>query len=107
MLCNGFLFRVPGVGWRIKSGIMRRMDSNELFARLSYPTLRAQYEAIREEHRKKTEGINPTTSCGAVEGSMYTWIGFEKYVWMPEQTVDGVLYPKIAVKRGTSTELKI
>lgn len=84
-----------------------RMDSNELFAKLSDANLRAQYEAIREEHIKKTEGINPITSCSAVEPSMYSWIGFEKYVWMLEQTVDGVLYPKIAVKRGASVELKI
>lgn len=86
---------------------MSRMDSNELFAKMSDANLRAQYEAIREEHIKKTEGINPTTSCNIVEQSMYSWIGFERYVWMPEQTVDGVLYPKIAVKRGASVELKI
>lgn len=86
---------------------MRRMDSDQLFARLSDERLRAQYETIRNEHRNKTKGINPTTSCDLVEPAMYSWIGFEKYVWMPEQTVDGILYPKIAVKRSSSMELKI
>ena len=95
MLCKEFLFRVPGIG----------MDSDVLFKRLSDPALRSQYEAIRDEHIRSVEGLNPTTSCDLVEGAMYSWIGFEKYEWMPEQVVNGVVYPKIAVKRGKTVSL--
>lgn len=84
---------------------LSRMDSDVLFKRLSDPALRSQYEAIRDEHIRSVEGLNPTTSCDLVEGAMYSWIGFEKYEWMPEQVVNGVVYPKIAVKRGKNVFL--
>lgn len=84
---------------------LSRMDSDVLFKRLSDPALRSQYEAIRDEHIRSVEGLNPTTSCDLVEGAMYSWIGFEKYEWMPEQVVNGVVYPKIAVKRGKNVSL--
>lgn len=36
---------------------------------------------------------------------MYSWIRFRRYKWMKEETVKGVVYPKIAVKEVNKMQL--
>lgn len=67
--------------------------------------LKNQYEEIIEEYTKVEEKINPTTYCDDVEGAMYTWIGFARYVWLEEKTINGIYYPKVGVKKGTRNEV--
>ena len=83
------------------------MSSDVVLENLGNATLRKQFNAIRMEYYTYVEGVNPTTLCQDVEEAMYSWIGFRKYVWMSEETVDGKVYPKVAVLRGKSVRLDV
>lgn len=79
---------------------MRSVHSNVVLENQKNETLRHQYDVICMEYYSHVEGINPTTQCSDIEESMYSWIGFKKYVWMEEEVVNGTVFPKIAVLRG-------
>lgn len=100
MLADEFLFRVPGIGCAVERWVMRSVHSNVVLENQKNETLLHQYDVICMEYYSHVEGINPTTQCSDIEESMYSWIGFKKYVWMEEEVVNGTVFPKIAVLRG-------
>lgn len=82
-------------------------SSDVVFENWKNDDLRNQYQKIIDKYSETSEKLNPTTFCEDVEGAMYTWIGFTKYIWLEEQTIDGKFYPKIAVKRGKNNKLVV
>lgn len=86
---------------------MCRISSKVTFENWGRDSLRRQYDDIISKYIEKAPKVNPTTLCKDMDGAMFSWIGFKKYVWLEEQTVDGNLYPKVAVLKGSKNELII
>ena len=84
---------------------MNRVSSDVTFANWKKDDLKNQYQEIIDEYAKIEEKINPTTLCNKVEGAMYSWIGFSRYIWLDERTIDGIYYPKVGVKKGNKNEV--
>lgn len=84
---------------------MNRVSSDVTFANWKKDDLKNQYQEIIDEYAKTEEKINPTTLCNKVEGAMYSWIGFSRYIWLDERTIDGIYYPKVGVKKGKKNEV--
>lgn len=83
----------------ISSNAVRRNQEN--------PELRKAYENIISSYPSLKTNFNPTIRCSQVEESMYSWIGFQKYAWMPEEVVKGKLYPKVAVQKGANMKIQL
>lgn len=86
---------------------MRRVHSDDVFKNQSREELKQQYHSIINDFEKTEERVNPTTLCSQVEGAMYSWIGFKKYIWLEEKSVNGKFYPKVAVIKGRKNELVV
>ena len=83
------------------------VDSDTILNNQKKPELIDEYRTIRLSYEHKNSHFNPTVLCSDMEGVMYSWIGFQKYVWMKEETIDGMVYPKIAVKKGKNEDCSI
>lgn len=81
------------------------MDSNTILDNQRKPELIDEYRRIRLSNAHVNSHFNPTILCSEMEGAMYTWIGFQKYVWMKEETIGGMLYPKVAVREGKNVKV--
>ena len=81
------------------------VDSDTILNNQKKPELMSEYRRIRLSLKHKNSHFNPTVLCSKVEGVMNTWIGFEKYVWMKEETIQGMVYPKVAVKEGKKVKV--
>ena len=81
------------------------VDSDTILNNQKKPELIDEYRTIRLSYEHKNSHFNPTVLCSDMEGVMYSWIGFQKYVWMKEETIDGMVYPKIAVKKGKNMKV--
>ena len=80
------------------------MQSDAVIRNQAIQEVRRQYEELRLANPWKNYK-NPTILCSQIEPAMYTWISFRRYKWMKEETVSGVVYPKIAVKEVKKMQL--
>ena len=81
------------------------VDSDTILINQKKPEVVDEYRRIRLSYEHKNSYFNPTVLCSDMSGVMYTWIGFQKYVWMKEETIQGMVYPKIAVKEGKNMKV--
>ena len=80
------------------------VDSDVVVRNQAVKEVREQYEELRASNPWKNS-LNPTILCSQMEPAMFSWIHFRRYKWMEEETLNGVVYPKIAVKEVNNMKL--
>ena len=72
------------------------VDSDVVVRNQAVKEVREQYEELRASNPWKNS-LNPTILCSQMEPAMFKW--------MEEETLNGVVYPKIAVKEVNNMKL--
>lgn len=80
------------------------VDSDVVVRNQAVKEVREQYEELRASNPWKNS-LNPTILCSQMEPAMFSWIHFRRYKWMEEEMLNGVVYPKIAVKEVNNMKL--
>ena len=71
------------------------------------PEQKKLYEEIIASYPILKTNFNPSAKCSQLDGAMYSWIGFQRYVWMPEEVKKDKLYPKVAVKKSENIKIVV